>query len=450
MHKVYKIRKGLDIKLKGEANTDDIRTHVPGLYAVEPARFRLMNPRLLVQEGDQVDCGTPVIQNKLNERIVLTSPVSGTVKRIVRGEKRKLLAIEIEPDKSDRKVFFETGNPATMERELIVNRLLQSGLWPLLRQRPYAVMADPATTPRDIFISAFDSSPLATSDHTYIQKHAEAFQTGINVLKQLTTGHIHVGLHVKKTDELVYAGFSNIELHLFSGPHPAGNVGVQIHKIAPINKGETVWYLYPQDVLAIGRLFQTGYRDITRFVTVAGSELKDAYMVEMPAEASLEWLLAGNLKQDNVRVITGSVLTGTNVGKQGFLGFYDTLISVIPEGNYFDFFGWATPGFNKHSASRTFTAFLTPNRKFELDTNYHGAERAFVMTQQYEKVFPFDILPVYLLKAILANDVEKMEKLGIYEVAEEDFALCEYVCTSKIESQQIIRDGIDLMIKEMS
>ena len=173
-------------------------------------------------------------------------------------------------------------------------------------------------------------------------------------------------------------------------------------------------------------------------------------MVEMPAESSLEWLLAGNIKEGDVRVISGNVLSGTNVGKQGFLGFYETMITVIPEGNYFDFFGWATPGFNKHSASRTFTAFLTPKRKFRLDTNFHGAERAFVLTDQYDKVFPFDILPVYLLKAILAGDIEKMEKLGIYEVAEEDFALCEYVCTSKIESQQIVRDGIDLMIKEMS
>jgi len=189
---------------------------------------------------------------------------------------------------------------------------------------------------------------------------------------------------------------------------------------------------------------------MTRFVSVAGSEVKNTYMVEMPAESSLEWLLAGNIKEGDVRVIRGNVLSGTNVGKQGFLGFYETMITVIPEGNYFDFFGWATPGFNKHSASRTFTAFLTPKRKFRLDTNFHGGERAFVLSDQYNKVFPFDILPVYLLKAILAGDIEKMEKLGIYEVAEEDFALCEYVCTSKIESQQIVRDGIDLMIKEMS
>ncbi|HCB63180.1 MAG: NADH:ubiquinone reductase (Na(+)-transporting) subunit A [Bacteroidetes bacterium GWF2_43_63] len=450
MRKVYKIRKGLDIKLKGDVNPDDIRTHAAELYAVEPSRFRLMNPRLLVQEGDIVECGTPVIQNKLDERIILTSPVSGIVKRVVRGDKRKLLAVEIEPDKSERKVHFGEANPAMCERETIVSKLLKSGLWPLLRQRPYAIIANPDDTPRDIFISAFDSAPLAVSDHAFIKKNAAAFQTGIDVLKKLTAGRVHIGLHAEKTDELVYAAFKNTELHVFSGPHPAGNVGVQIHQIAPINKGETVWYLYPQDVVAIGKLFISGYREITRFVTVAGSEVKNTYMAEMPAESSLEWLLAGNIKEGDVRVISGNVLSGTNVGKQGFLGFYESMITVIPEGNYFDFFGWAAPGFNKHSASRTFPAFLTPKRKFRLDTNFHGSERAFVLSDQYDKVFPFDILPVYLLKAILAGDIEKMEKLGIYEVAEEDFALCEYVCTSKIESQQIVRDGIDLMIKEMS
>jgi len=450
MRKVYKIRKGLDIKLKGEVNTEDIRTHLPELYAVEPDRFRLIKPRLLVQEGDAVECGTPVIQNKLDERMYLTSPVSGTVKRVVRGDKRKLLAIEIEPDKKEKKISFGAANPASVERTVIIEKLLKSGLWPLLRQRPYAIVANPDDTPRDIFISAFDSAPLAVSDHAFIQKNSDAFQTGLDALKKLTSGSIHIGLHEEKTDELVYAQFKNTDLNLFSGPHPSGNVGVQIHHVAPINKGETVWYLYPQDVVAIGKLFLTGYREMTRFVSVAGSEVKNTYMVEMPAESSLEWLLAGNIKEGDVRVISGNVLSGTNVGKQGFLGFYETMITVIPEGNYFDFFGWATPGFNKHSASRTFTAFLTPKRKFRLDTNFHGGERAFVLSDQYNKVFPFDILPVYLLKAILAGDIEKMEKLGIYEVAEEDFALCEYVCTSKIESQQIVRDGIDLMIKEMS
>ncbi|HPB02804.1 MAG: Na(+)-translocating NADH-quinone reductase subunit A [Bacteroidales bacterium] len=450
MRKIYKIRKGLDINLKGEVKTDDIRSHVPDLFAVEPARFRLMKPRLLVQEGDLVECGTPLIQNKLDERMFLTSPVSGLVKRVIRGDKRKLLSVEIEADKKESKINFGKSDPSLIDREAMIAKLLKSGLWPLLRQRPYAIIANPDDTPRDIFISAFDSAPLAVSDHAFIQKNSESFQVGIDVLKKLTPGKVYIGLHAEKTDELVYAPFKNVELRLFSGPHPSGNVGVQIHHIAPVNKGETVWYLYPQDVVAIGKLFLTGYREITRFVSVAGSELKDTYMVEMPAESSLEWLLAGNIKEGDVRVISGNALSGTHVGKQGFLGFYETMLTVIPEGKYFDFFGWAAPGLNKHSASRAFPAFLTPKRKFRLDTNFHGGERAFVLSDQYDKVFPFDILPVYLLKAILAGDIDKMEKLGIYEVAEEDFALCEYVCTSKIESQQIVRDGIDLMIKEMS
>lgn len=450
MQKVIKIRKGLDIKLKGDVNAEDIRNYHPDLYAVEPECFRLMNPRLLVKEGDVVECGTPVIQNKLDERIFLTSPVSGIVKRIVRGEKRKLLSIEIESDKKENKISFGSANPLSIDRTEIKDKLLKSGLWPMIRQRPYAIIANPDDEPRDIFISGFDSSPLWASDYLFIQKNANAFQTGIDVLKKLTGGSIYLGLHDKISNKEVYSGFKNIETNIFSGPHPSGNVGVQIHKISPINKGDVVWYLYPQDVIAIGTLFLTGYREIKRFVSVVGSELKNTHFVEMPAESSVEWLLNGNLKDDNVRVISGNVFTGFNIGKQGFLSYYDTMITVIPEGDYYDFFGWAAPGFNKHSASRTFTAFLTPKRKFRLDTNYHGGERAFVLSDQYDKVFPFDILPVYLLKAILAGDIEKMEKLGIYEVAEEDFALCEYVCTSKIESQQIIRNGIDLMIKEMS
>jgi len=266
----------------------------------------------------------------------------------------------------------------------------------------------------------------------------------------LTTGAIHLGLHVRKNDESIYSGIGNIEIHHFDGPHPSGNIGVQIHRISPINKGEVVWYLYPQDVVAIGQLFVAGKREIRRLVTFAGSELKQPAMIEMLAEASVSGLLTDNLTQDNVRIISGDVLTGTSIGKDGFLGFYDQMISVIPEGDHYEFLGWALPGFKKHSMSHAFFSWLTPKKKYRLHTNFNGGERAFVVTNQYDKVFPFDIYPVHLLKAILVNDIDLMEKLGIYEVAEEDFALCEYVCTSKIESQEIVRNGIDTMIKEMS
>jgi Na+-transporting NADH:ubiquinone oxidoreductase subunit A len=450
MHKVIKIRKGLDIRLKGEVESSLIKVFSPTLFAVEPERFRMMNPRLLVQEGDTVQCGTPVIQNKLNESMLLTAPVSGTVKRVVRGEKRKLLAIEIESDGNNSFVDFGKENPSSSTREAIVGKLLKSGLWPLMRQRPYAVIATPTDEPRDIFISAFSSAPLTTNTDRFISENKEAFGTGLEILQKLTTGAIHLGLHVRHNDLSVYEGFSNIEIQQFDGPHPSGNIGVQIHRISPINKGEVVWYLFPQDVVAIGHLFLTGKREIRRLVILAGSELKQPTLVNMLSEASVAGLLENNLTQDNVRVIGGDVLTGTNIGKDGFLGFYDQMISVIPEGDHYEFLGWALPGFKKHSMSRTFFAWLTPKKKYRLHTNFNGGERAFVVTNQYDKVFPFDIYPVHLLKAILVNDIELMEKLGIYEIAEEDFALCEYICTSKIESQQIVRNGIDTMIKEMS
>ncbi len=450
MQKVYSIRRGMDIPLKGEVNTHELKSLRPGLYAVEPERFRLLNPRLLVQEGDQVSCGTPVIQNKLDERIFLTSPVSGTVKRVLRGEKRKLLAVEIEADEAGREVNFGVADPATLKREEIVEKLLQSGLWPLMRQRPYAIMASPSDQPRDIFISAFSSSPLAVSMDVFVKEHRSDFAAGLAALNVLAGKSIHLGLHVQKNDPTLYEGFKGVEMHRFKGPHPSGNIGVQIHRVAPINKGEVVWYCGLQDVVAIGRLFVSGRREIVRQVALGGSELRETCLVNMPAEASVAALFENNLKQENVRVISGDVLTGTSIGREGFLGFYDTQLTVIPEGDYYEFFGWAAPGFKKHSLSRTFWSWLTPKRQFRLDTNYHGGERAFVVTNQYDKVFPFDIYPVHLLKAILAGDIELMEKLGMYEVAEEDFALCEYVCTSKIESQEIVRKGIDLMIQEMS
>lgn len=450
MSKVFKIRKGLDIKLKGAANVNDIRVFKPTLYAVELERLRLFNPRLLVKEGDVVECGTPIIQNKLDERIFLTSPVSGVVQKIKRGEKRKLLAVEILADEKNKKIDFGKEAIDLLSREKIIEKLLVSGLWVLIRQRPYAIIANPDDTPRDIFISAINSAPLSVSDDPFIKKHIKEFQAGIDVLKKLTDGNVHIGIHQEKSDKQMYEAFKNVELHLFKGPHPVGNVGVQIHHVAPINKGEKIWYLSLQDVVAVGNLFNEGYRDISRFVTLAGSELKETYMLEMPAEASIKEIVSENIKQENVRVISGNVLTGTNVGKDGFLGLYDSMITVIPEGDEHEILGWMAPGFNKHSASRTFPAFLLPRKKYRLNTNYHGGNRAFVFGSQYEDVFPFDILPVYLIKAILAGDIEKMENLGIYEVVEEDFALCEYVCTSKMELQQIMQDGIDLMIKEMS
>lgn len=448
--KEIKIRRGLDIPLKGKAEKADPKPYSSSLYAVQPTDFRMMKPRLMVKEGDAVQCGTPIVQNKLDERMILVSPISGTVKSIVRGEKRKLLRIEIESDNNQSAIDFGSINPASSSREKITEAMLKAGMWPFIRQRPYGVIAKPEDKVRDIFITAFDSAPLAPDADLIVDGKEKEIQTAIQALQLFTEGKIHLSLHKEKNKSEIYSRLQGIELHTFSGPHPAGNIGVQIHHIAPINKGEVIWTLKLQDLITIGTFLLTGKVDFTRRIVLAGSELNEGGYFEAIAGVQLSDLLKDNLKQDNVRVISGDVLTGTDAGKDGYLGFYHNMVSVIKEGDYYEFFGWAAPGFKKHSMSKTFFSWMMPKKKYALDTNFHGGVRPFVMTGQYEKVFPFDIYPVQLLKSAIVEDIDLMEQLGIYEVAEEDFALCEYVCTSKIESQSIIRDGIDLMIKELS
>lgn len=450
MTKVNKIKRGLDIPIKGAAESNTISDYSAEFYAVKPTDFRQFNPRLLVKEGDQILAGTALMQNKNDERIVLASPRSGTIHAIVRGEKRLLLEVIIKADSNQQYLDFGSADPKTLSREAIIAKMLQSGVWPMIKQRPYAIIAKPEDSPKAIFVSAFDSAPLAPDADFIMQGTELAFQTGIDALGKLTEGKVHLNVHATLNTTDFYLKIRNVQINHFAGPHPSGNIGVQIHQIDPINKGEVIWYCSPQDVVAIGRLFLKGQLDMSRITSLSGSEVKEPQYFRLIAGAQVKELIYNRLKSENVRIISGNVLTGTKISKEGYIGFYDQLISVIPEGDYYEFFGWASPGFGKHSASRTFWSWLTPGKKYTLNTNYHGGERAFVMTGQYEKVFPFDIYPVQLLKAILAKDIELMEKLGIYEIAEEDFALCEYVCTSKIESQQIVRDGIDLMIKEMN
>ncbi len=448
--KEIKIRRGLDIPLKGQVPKADPVAYTSKLFAVQPTDFRMMKPRLMVKEGDAVQCGSPVVQNKLDERMLIVSPVSGTVKAVVRGAKRKLLRIEIESDGNQSCIDFGAIDPASAKKEQLVDIMLKAGIWPFIRQRPYGVIAKPEDTPREIFITGFDSAPLAPNADLIVEGKQKEIQTAINALKVFTEGKIHLSLHKDKNKSDLYAGLESVELHKFSGPHPSGNVGVQIHHIAPVNKGEVVWTLKLQDLITIGTFLMTGKTDFTRRFVLAGSELTEGGYFEAIAGVQVSDLLKDKLVQDNVRVISGDVLTGDDAGKDGFLGFYHNMVSVIQQGDYYEFFGWAAPRFKKHSVSKAYFSWLMPNRKFKSDTNVHGGVRPFVMTGQYEKVFPFDIYPVQLLKSVLVEDIDLMEQLGIYEVAEEDFALCEYVCTSKIDSQAIIRDGIDLMIKELS
>ena len=445
MSKTIKLCKGLDIKLQGAAEKKTTVLGLASTYAVSPLDFEGIVPKMLVKVGDAVKAGTPLFFNKNNASVVFTSPVSGTVAAVVRGEKRRILAVEIAADSTIAYEEFGTLDVKTATRDQIVELLLKSGLWTLLVQRPYGIIANPADMPKSIFVSAFDSAPLAPDYGYTLADDKQALQKGFEVLARLTEGKVHLSYNAKDAAP----AFAGVELHAFQGKHPAGNVGVQIHHIDPINKGEKVWTVGYADVAIIGRLFLTGKVDMTRTIAVTGAEVSAPAYVKVIAGAKLDSILNGNVAADaHARYISGNVLTGRNVGKDGYLGYYANQITVIPEGDNYELLGWAMPRFSKFSVSRAYFSWLFPNRKYNLDTNLNGEERAFVVTGLYEKYLPMDVYPMHLLKAIMAADLDKMEALGIYEVVEEDFALCEFVDPSKTEMQQIIRNGINLMIKE--
>ncbi|MCK9447508.1 MAG: Na(+)-translocating NADH-quinone reductase subunit A [Bacteroidales bacterium] len=449
MSNVIKIKKGLNINLIGEAekNLKELSTDQ---YAIKPIDFIGVFPKMLVKEGEAVQAGTPIFVDKYRENIIFCSPVSGVIKEIKRGPKRMLLEVKITADGKDEAIDFGAENPKKLTREAVIDKLLKSGIWPFIRQRPYSVIANPDDTPKAIFISAFDTAPLAPDIDFVVNGNNKDFQTGIDALSMLTKGNIHLNLDAGVAHSSVFTNAKGVVINQFSGPHPTGNVGVQISRIDPINKGDIVWYLYPQDVLTIGRLFRKGIVDASRIIALTGSEVLQPAYYKTKIGVNIEALIYNNTTDVNKRLISGNVLTGDKLELDGYVGFYHTQVTVIPEGDYYEFLGWGLPGFKKFSVSRTFPAFMFKNRKYRLDTNYHGGLRAYVMTGEFEKVFPFDIYPLQLIKAILIEDIDLMENLGIYEVDEEDFALCEVVDTSKTEIQSIVRKGLDLMRKEMS
>lgn len=451
MPKVYKIRKGLNIPLKGEAEKVFTRTEQAEAYAIKPIDFPGITPKLSVLEGDRVLTGSPLFYDKHHPEVLFTSPVSGTVELIRRGEQRRILEVIVTPDKDQEFVDFGAADPKTLTREQVIEKMLKSGVWPTIRQRPYGIIASIKDVPKAIHISAFDTAPLAPDMDFSVKDEVEAFQLGIDALSRLTHGVIHLNVNAEYLPNNVFSKAKGVKVNKFTGPHPAGNVGIQIHHIEPINKGDIVWTVNPLDVIIIGRLFKKGQYDATKVIALAGSEvLKPRYYI-IKTGASIHNIVKGNLTQpsENLRFISGNVLIGKKISENGFFGFYDNMVTVIPEGNHYEFLGWVSPGFNKYSASRTFMSKFFPRKAYKLHTNLNGGERAYVISGQYEKVLPMDIYPVHLIKAILTNDIDKMEQLGIYEVVEEDFALCEYVCTSKIEVQEIIRKGIETVIKEL-
>lgn len=452
MPKVIKIRKGLNIPLVGDAEKILVRPKLSATYAVKPIDFWGITPRPCVEPGDTVRAGSPLFADKERPQIVFTSPVSGRVVDVVRGARRAIQEVVVEPSAEMEYEQFEAADPIKLSREQVVDKMLRSGLWPHLTQRPFGVVAQPDAKPKGIYISCFDTAPLAIDIDFALQGDDKAFQAGVEALRKLTDGQVHLGISAEYPESKLLGRIKNVEKHYFAGPHPAGNVGVQIAQVDPINKGEVVWTMRPQSVLMLGRLFLQGIYDASMVVATAGSGVDKPRYYQAIQGARVDGLLGASPNDGSraLRIISGNVLTGRRVEASGHLGFADNLITVIPEGRYHEFFGWLAPGFGKYSASRSFPSWLRFGKRYDLDTNYHGEERAYVVTGQYEKVMPFDIYPVYLIKAIMAGDVERMEQLGIYEVIEEDMALCEYVCTSKIEVQQVLRQGINTMMAELS
>ena len=438
------LKKGLNIPVKGVAAPEVIKTVVPDVVAVKPTDFKGLVPRLLVKEGDAVKAGSPVMADKQRPEILFTSPVSGTVCGIVRGQKRKLLAVLVKAEATQAYTDFGAKAPASAQETK--DLLLKTGLWGSLVQRPYGIMAAPDTTPKAVFVSSFSTAPLAADTDFTLGEALPDFQAGIDALAKIAP--VHVCIRKDRSSSTPFHKVENAVVHEVSGPHPAGNPGVQISHIAPIQKGELVWTVSPLHVAALGHVILTGKLDLTRKVAVTGPAApKTGYVVALPGTPVKEITAT----PDNVRVIGGDVLTGETLGAEGYLGFFSDQLTLIREGHEREWFGWAKPFRPKvHSSSWCYFSWLTPKKQYDMDTNLHGGPRAFVETKCFEDVTPMDIFPIYLIKACLAGDIEKMEKFGIYEVLPEDLALCDYVDPSKNEIQAIIQKGIDLMIKEMA
>ncbi|MBV6645252.1 MAG: Na(+)-translocating NADH-quinone reductase subunit A [Cyclobacteriaceae bacterium] len=451
MSQTIKLKRGFDINLVGKAEKKVAPFDHPETFAFKPTDFHgISRPKLLVAEGDNVKAGTPLMFDKMMDRVLFTAPVSGEVVEIKRGEKRKLLEIKI---LADKKVEFEqfdkhsTSDIANLSKEDITDQLLKSGLWPAIIQRPFGVIANPDDTPKSIFVSAFDTHPLSPDVAFQLEGQDQYFQAGLDVLRKFTSGNLHLNTSADQEVAQVFAHAKNVQVNKVSGPHPAGNVGVQIHHLDPINKGDIIWTVSPVHVAQMGKLFLEGIYDTSKLVAITGSEVSSPEYVKTYAGSSVSKLIGGRVEGDNLRYISGNVLTGEGVGPEGYLGYYHNQISVIPEGDYEETLGWILPSAKKLSFHRAFglLSFLSAKKERVLDTNTHGEQRSFVQTGSFEQVLPMDVLPTYLFKAILAEDYDNMEALGIYELVEEDVALCEFIDVSKNDIQKILREGLELI-----
>jgi Na+-transporting NADH:ubiquinone oxidoreductase subunit A len=456
MTKAIKLKQGLDIPLAGRAQ-EETKAAVSSPYCtVFPDDYAGLTPKVAVKQNDRVLAGTPLLFDKNHPEIKIVSPVSGTVAAVNRGEKRKLESIVIQADDDIDYLRFHIQPLPSLTPETLKSTLAEAGILAFFRQRPYDVTVNPNDMPRDIFVPGFYSAPLAPNIEYILKGQENDFQTGLDALAKLTAGNVYLSIRSTCRSEALKRA-ANVRIVTFEGPHPAGNVGVQINHIRPVDKGDVVWTINPQDVLLIGRFLNRGVVDMTRLVALTGPEVAAsarAFYPMLPG-AGIESLTKGNVTEGReLRYISGHVLTGTQIAANGSLHAFDNQITVIPEGKDTDeFLGWILPGFRKYSVSRTYPAFLLrlfSQKTYRMDARIGGGRRSMIMANEWDKVFPMDILPEFLVRAVLAQDIDRMERLGIYEVAPEDFALCEFVDTSKMELQQTIRAGLDWLHKEMS
>jgi len=447
MSKIVKLKKGFDLNLVGKAPLEFIQVAAATTFAIKPTDFPgIQRPKVLVNEGDTVKAGTPILLDKAMDQVIYASPVSGEVVEIKRGDKRKLLEIKI---LADATVSHEKSGALDLnqDRVALAGKLAASGVWPNLIQRPFGIVANPADTPKAIFVSGFDTHPLAPEVPFLLQGEERYFQAGIDALAKLTSGKVHLNVDGSKAIPAIFSGVKNAQVNQFSGPHPAGNVGTQIHHLDPINKGDIAWTIAPYGVVQFGKFVLEGIYDASKVIALTGSEMTQRGYVKTYTGANVSTFVGGSAQADSLRIIAGNVLTGEKVDAQGYLGFYHNQVTVIPEGKYEEFLGWLKPSSSKLSFHKAIGMFSFLNSgEFKVDTNTHGEERPFVVSGVFEKVMPMDILPTYLFKAIVTEDFDEMEELGLYEVIEEDVALCEFVDPSKNELQELVRHGIELLM----
>ena len=447
MANLFKLRKGLDINLQGKAEKKKLKLKSNGKYALLPDCFEGVVPKVVVKEGDKVKAGDALFINKNCQEMKFASPVSGTVTAVERGERRKVLAVKVQADATQVFTDFGVKDVASLTGEQVKEALLEAGLFGYINQLPYDVVATPDTTPKAIFVSALRDKPLAADFEFELQGQEKEWQAGLTALSKMAKTCLGIG--ARQTSAALTSA-KDVEVNVFDGPCPAGNVGVQINHVSPVNKGEVVWTVDPSAVIFFGRLFLTGKVDLHRTVALCGSEVKNPQYVEMLVGEELSTLLSNSYdEKHNVRIINGNVLTGRVTTKEGYLGAHSSEITVIPEGNDADeFAGWIMPRFKQFSVNRSYFSWLFGKKAYALDARVKGGERHMIMSGEYDKVIPMDIYPEYLIKAIITGNIDKMEQLGIYEVSPEDFALAEFVDSSKLELQRIVREGLNMLRKE--